>query len=64
MSGTADIIAYGFGAWSTVAKVPTLGFGSASVTTYPGIEMSDTEKPLHVSDSDWLLHISDEGDRI
>jgi len=31
MAGTSDIIAYGFGSWSTVAKVPTLGFGIAVV---------------------------------
>tara|TARA_B100001123_G_scaffold372354_1_gene436192 strand:+ start:416 stop:631 length:216 start_codon:yes stop_codon:yes gene_type:complete len=32
MSGTSDLIAQGFGSWSTVAKVPTLGLGSAAVT--------------------------------
>ena len=31
MSGINDIIAYGFGGWSTVAKVPTLGFGIGAV---------------------------------
>ena len=32
MAGTSDLIAQGFGSWSTVAKVPTLGLGSAAVT--------------------------------
>ena len=32
MSGTSDLIAQGFGSWSTVNKVPTLGLGSAAVT--------------------------------
>ena len=40
MAGASDIIAYGFGSWSTVAKVPTHGFGSADVVVpdLPGIE--------------------------
>ena len=32
MAGTSDLIAQGFGSWSTVAKVPTLGLQSAAVT--------------------------------
>ena len=32
MSGTSDLIAQGFGSWSTVNRVPTLGLGSAAVT--------------------------------
>ena len=32
MAGTSDLIAQGFGSWSTVIKVPTLGLGSAAVT--------------------------------
>ncbi len=31
MAGANDIIAYGFGSWSTVAKLPTLGFSAAAV---------------------------------
>jgi hypothetical protein len=27
MSGVNDLIAFGFGGWSTVEKVPTWGFG-------------------------------------
>ena len=27
MAGVNDIVSHGFGSWSTVAKVPTLGFG-------------------------------------
>lgn len=39
MAGVSDIIAYGFGSWSTVAKVPTLGFGigTVAVTSSPVI---------------------------
>ena len=42
MSGTSDLIAQGFGSWSTVNKVPTLGLGSAPVTppTDGGMEWS------------------------
>ncbi len=32
MAGTSDLVAQGFGSWSTVNKVPTLGLGSAAVT--------------------------------
>ncbi len=32
MSGTSDLIAQGFGSWSTVNKVPTLGLVAAAVT--------------------------------
>ena len=31
MSGISDIIAYGFGSWSTVSKLPTLGFNLGEV---------------------------------
>ena len=31
MAGSSDIIAYGFGSWSTIAKVPTHGFGISVV---------------------------------
>ena len=42
MAGTSDVIAQGFGRWSTVNKVPTLGLGSAPVTppTDGGMEWS------------------------
>jgi len=30
MAGVNDLIAFGFGSWSTVAKVPTWGFWIAS----------------------------------
>ena len=32
MAGTSDLIALGFGSWSTVARVPTLGFAIATPT--------------------------------
>ena len=32
MAGSADLIAQGFGTWSTVAKVPTLGLSIAEAT--------------------------------
>ena len=32
MAGTSDLIAQGFGSWSTVNKVPTLGLVAAAVT--------------------------------
>lgn len=30
MSGISNIVAHGFGSWSTVNYVPTLGFGSSA----------------------------------
>ena len=30
MAGTSDLIAQGFGSWSTVNKIPTLGFSIAT----------------------------------
>ena len=30
MAGTSDLIAQGFGSWSTVDKIPTLGFSIAT----------------------------------
>jgi hypothetical protein len=35
MSGTSDLIAQGFGSWSSVAKLPTLGFDiGAAITSH------------------------------
>jgi hypothetical protein len=40
----SDIIAYGFGSWSTAAKMPTLGFtsGVASVGQITGTTVAKT----------------------
>lgn len=38
MSGISDIIAFGFGSWSTVNKVPTMGFGIGATVAPGGIE--------------------------
>jgi hypothetical protein len=38
MAGVNDLVAFGFGSWSTVAKVPTWGFGIGSVVQTGGIE--------------------------
>ena len=32
MAGSADLIALGFGSWSTVERLPTLGFAIATPT--------------------------------
>ena len=43
MSGINDIIAYGFGGWSTVAKLPTLGFGiGAALALDPDLVLDET----------------------
>lgn len=52
-----DIIAYGFGGWSTVAKVPTLGFTVGQVTAITSVE---AEWTLSAEDTDWTLDASPE----
>ena len=32
MAGSADLVVLGFGSWSTVERLPTLGFTSAETT--------------------------------
>ena len=58
MAGTTDIIAYGFGSWSTVAKVPTLGFlsGTVQVPTASGPEWTMTENRLHSTIPEKRMH--------
>ena len=53
MAGTSDLIALGFGSWSTVARVPTLGFTSA--TPAPSTPPADggLEWALNNSRLDW-----------
>ena len=40
MSGTSDLIAIGFGSWSDVSKLPTLGASTVAVTP-PAVGLSD-----------------------
>jgi hypothetical protein len=52
MAGVNDIIAFGFGGWSTVAKVPTWGFGigaAASLITPAGLDYSVDDSRLYYS---------------
>tara|TARA_R100000808_G_C2009465_1_gene62703 strand:- start:185 stop:385 length:201 start_codon:yes stop_codon:yes gene_type:complete len=61
MAGTADLIAQGFGTWSTVAKVPTLGLSIAEPTPPAdgGLEWLVPNTQLHfvVKDDrlEWLI---------
>jgi hypothetical protein len=59
MSGTADLIAFGFGSWSTVAKVPTLGFGIGApldIIVVPGIEYRLPDQRAHYAATDRRPH--------
>ena len=52
MAGVNDIIVFGFGGWSTVNQVPTLGFGigaAASLITPEGLDYSIKENRPHYS---------------
>lgn len=46
-----DIIAYGFGGWSSVNSIPTLGFGIGSA---PGVPPPDPYRPhMHKASPDY-----------
>ena len=49
MSGIADIIVYGFGSWSTVTKLPVLGFGLVAAVALPasGYEAAAPKERMH-----------------
>jgi len=53
-----DIVVLGFGSWSDVNGLPTLGFGIGSVTVpdVPGIEYRATDQRTHYKADDRRLH--------
>ena len=52
------IVVRGYGSWSTVAKLPTLGYTTAGVVvpTVPGMEYKAQDTRLHYRIPDTRLH--------
>jgi len=53
MAGTSDLIAQGFGSWSTVDKIPTLGFSIATPT--PPADGGNLEWLVENNQLQWLV---------
>ena len=61
------IVVRGYGSWSTVGKLPTLGYTTAGVVvpTVPGMEYADTGERLHYRVlARERLHYADQGERL
>ena len=60
-----DVIVLGFGSWSTVNKLPTLGFGSSAVVVQPnvpGMEFVTSRNALHFVAPRNALHFTRDDD--
>jgi hypothetical protein len=53
MAGTSDLIAQGFGSWSTVDKIPTLGFSIATPT--PPADGGNLEWLVQDTQLEWVI---------
>ncbi len=62
----ADIVVRGYGAWSGVAALPSLGYGRdfEAVPTVPGIERTADDNRLHARAPDNRLHATADDNRL
>lgn len=53
-----DIVCLGYGSWSSVNTLPTLGFGAAAVVvpTKPGLEFTLPESRMHFAMPESRMH--------
>ena len=65
-TGPSDIVVWGYGSWSGINALPTLGYGRdfEAIPQLPGIERTVADYRLHVRARDHRLHATADDNRL